>query len=455
MSQFRKKSEIIDDKADEEVLPGIKNKILSDAVYDRIIEEAERTDTHVHSTFSDGNTRIGRILEEATELGLRETGVSDHVNGIDEDKNYSPKTNVVLDEDLNKIISTETVVRHTEDISEESVQSKSIDRKYSDSRSKVIDQNIPVNIGKNFWDEIPHSSQEVVKLILSLRHFAVDEWLQETQSSTDNIDFTGYRENRDIDFSAGIELDWNPPIGIEEGLKESEKRIVAENYAENLEGFLEYLEEPEKNIPQQVDIGHVIGSVHDVNIDYKPRYVKKDEKFQDLDQEELTDVVDIYFDKMELMIEQDQIFDKLAHPSLIERNEVIMNAVTQKGHKTLGEQVKREKYSEAKEEYQRFDGWDDKGIDDFKDLYEVKLQRKIMKDYYEPVVEKLKHSDIIPEMNGKGLERQEHPSEFWYLLLEEDLTYEIGSDSHRKNELYRRLISPRDSSGISYQKRIS
>jgi histidinol phosphatase-like PHP family hydrolase len=249
-------------------------------------------------------------------------------------------------------------------------------------------------------------------------------------------------EIAEMGFSKGIELDWNPLIGIREELSKPEKRLVAEDYASELEDFLDRLEQPEDGIPEDIEIGHVIGSVHDVNVDYEPLYVKKEENFRGMDHDELFDVVDTYFEKMELMLEYDGIFDKLAHPSLIERNDILMETVTREAYEILDHQVKEELIYEARQEYEQHSGWKEAGIESLRELYDLKMRNTVLRDYYSSVVDKLKDSEITPEINGKGLERQEHPSEFWYLVLEENLEYEIGSDSHRPNEITdRRSIS--------------
>ena len=438
-------------------------RIYNSEIYRHIIDQADPVETHVHSNFSDGRAGLEEIIQEFFDLGLPSGGISDHVNGLDEDKNYSPRTSVVESRDL-EFLSSGVIARYNSGIGLKQSDDEVIRKRYGDNGENVRRAPGRVEIDEKFWQEIPMDQQGLMKVILSLRQIVVDEWLEEVETELGESDVFNQRythavsedlENFDedlvdfrhttpdneipvLDFSTGIELDWNPPLGIEKNNSKREKRQLAEGYASELQDFLDYMEQPDGGMPHDVNIDHVIGSVHDVNIDYKPRYVKKDENFQDLNTEELIEVVDTYFEKLYLMMDHDNIFDKLAHPSLIERNQILMNAVSDKAEEDLDKEIKNRLYLEAEKEHSFYStsaGIPEYGVEE---IYDFKMKNMMLRDYYRPLISKLKNSTITPEINGKGLERQETPSEFWHMILEEDIGYEIGSDSHREKEILNR-----------------
>ncbi len=447
--------------------PGIAGELgnISDSeIYRRIIHEAEPVETHVHSSFSDGRASFEEIIQEFFDLGLPSGGISDHVNGLDEDKNYSPRTSVVESRDLD-FLSSGVIARYNSGIGlKQSDDEEVIRKRYGDNGENIRRAPGRVEIDEEFWQEVPMDQQELMKMILSLRQIVVNEWLEEVETELgesdvfnqrythavsedlesfdeDLVDFrrtTPENEIPVLEFSTGIELDWNPPLGIEKNNSEREKRHLAEGYASELQDFLDYMEQPDQGMPQDVNIDHVIGSVHDVNVGYEPYYVKKEENFEDLTQRELVDVVDTYFEKMYLMMEYDDIFDKLAHPSLIERNQVLMDAVSEKAEEELDREIKNCLFFQAEKENSFYKT--STGIPEYcvEEIYDFKKRNLLLRDYYRPLIEKLKENDITPEINGKGLERQETPSEFWHMILEEEMSYEIGSDSHREKEILNR-----------------
>jgi len=260
---------------------------------------------------------------------------------------------------------------------------------------------------------------------------------------------------------------------------------------------------------------YILASSHYVNTPFRPRYVKKEELFSDMEMSEKREVLQHYRDKEVLKIKslseklsehevpevsgelmdsseredvkefiyghktdlEDEekkvdVFDPVdlsldterpgvfvvgAHPTLIERNEKLMDVFrSDDGIATTSEiQDELESFiydthidgvdvdlSEAQSEWLKTGEIEDMMTDeDFKNIYPVEALRS----YYEPMIRASEDADnFMFEVNGKGVERQT-PSVFWYMLDENA----FGSDAHRPDEQPQRseIFSEKDLPG--------
>lgn len=250
----------------------------------------------------------------------------------------------------------------------------------------------------------------------------------------------------------GIELEYNPAIEMVCG----DKQEAVDSYEDKLIGFLKQAESA------NAGYNYVLLSSHYVNTPFRPRYVKKDELFQDINSEGwmgVEDILEFYREKEISKIESlaskisdlsiprvsEELMDKSerkelgnfiygfedleegvwqnkdyvkedlglspeierpgvyvvgAHPTLIERNEIFMDYFREKQGLTA-EDISNGVYPE-----------------------------EALREYYQPMVETANsENNFIFEINGKAVERQ-HPSVFWEMLDE----FVFGSDSHRLGE---------------------
>jgi len=315
-------------------------------------------DTHVHTGASDNEGFFHELAFEASEANIGHVVYCDHANPVDPDKNFPAKT---------EYFNSDIWPHDNEDIDlDESIN----------STERIID------IFKTREYFMEEESEDNEFCILAEEYNP-----GEVPTSYDIALTSGCIQTV---MHSGIELDYNPPIEFASNTEEVSE--IAESYNQALKNFLDKAEQ------EGLKFDVLLGSVHDVNIDYEPRYVKKDQKFLDLEPQTKRKVVDDYFTKLECLIES-EIFDIVAHPSLIERNDVLMDSISP--------------------------------VQEFRE--------RELKNYYESIIDCLEKSRTITEFNGKGVERQDPPSVFWNLVKEREIPHTRGSDSHRRGEMTSRI----------------
>ncbi len=338
--------------------------------------DTELIDFHIHTGFSDSEASIHHLINEAVEAGMQSISFCDHANITDINKNYG-STNQHYDAGTTPGSSKEDT--------------------YLYPTAKVFDI---------------FESREYALIEEALDNdfcILTDEYniegLPKRVTDTKMVDI----ETDPVLVHSGIELDYNPHIHKANTLEE--EREIVSNYNNHLEMLLglaesrdtqyEFFIDGETREVQKDGIGFDVrlGSVHDVVIGGKPSYVKKDKQFAGLSRRDLAEVVDTYFRKLEYLVES-EIFDICAHPSLIERNDLLMRALPTDNFDTREEQLSH---------------------------------------YYSSFIDSLEESRTIPEFNGKGVERQNPRSVFWEIVKHEDVPHTRGSDSHRLGEISSRM----------------
>lgn len=316
-------------------------------------------DLHVHSNFSDGEDELYYLLQEANENNIDHLAFSDHANVADTDKNY-PTEMPFLRSDL-----------------------YSEDSDLIDSDTELFGQERVIDILRTRNHTLEVEAQDNDNCMLCEDY---------KDKSGGGLELGVMREILDSTIIyRGLEIDYNPPI--EHGSNSEEYLEIAKSYNKEIEDFLELAEN------EDLGLDTLLGSVHDINDDYTPLYVKKDDLFEDMTTKQKREVVDNYFTKLEFLVDSN-IFDVVSHPSLIERNNSLMQALPS----------------------EQFDSREGQ-----------------LEEYYLSFIEHLEDSTTIPEFNGKGVERQE-PSVFWELVKELDVPHTRGSDSHRHGEMSSRQL---------------
>lgn len=402
------------------------------------------TDLHSHTSYSDGSMSLVESIDEAKNNGIWEKGPVEHGNTNDEDIDHLTTFLENLVDDRDQSYTSLNVYPYKFETIKAIVDETAGATTLTDADTEKLQEDIETLKGYNTVD-------------------------------TDRIPATSL--NYTMVVPHGVEMDYNPAIEFAE-----EPEDAVESYEE---GIIEFLKEAES-----VNCGYnyILLSSHYVNTPFQPRYVKKPGLFKNMSHDELGEVLEHYKDKEiskieslssklgdmsipaiseELMYQNeieelenfvhDQsqlvggiveeeigsdeyldvagesaeilrpgVFAVGAHPTLIERNEVLMDyfreeqglTTKQKLSEVIGERL--DKNITRKET----DGF--LGDDAHTSLY----PDKELKKYYENVIEAAEDEEnFIFEINGKGIERQD-PSVFWNMLGD----HTFGSDSHRHGE---------------------
>lgn len=420
----------------------------------------DSTDIHPHTSYTDGSQMIQQSVNEGLEHGLWEKGAIEHGNPVDEDINHL--TGFLSDwSDVEAYYTSPGVFTMKYENLEEIMDSKS--------------------------DGTLLNNADLDKL---REDIATMRSIEENGEPTEH-DVFNYR----MVIPHGVELDYNPAI------EESEdSQAAVDSYEEEIIDFLKRAES------LNAGFNYALASSHYVNTPFQPQYVKKEGLFDEMSEEEKRDVLQSYREKEiskieslseklgeldvprvseELMdpderreleafvygqsglindefygdmtdLEMAEVVDNGleterpgpvlvgAHPTLIERNEELMDVFrSEEGLAT------REEIREEVEDF--IYGTEIPGLEDDVDLssfHEGEVSNtdidemmddesrkmiypaKTLLEYYRPMVEASEGADnFIFEVNGKGVERQ-IPSAFWYMLDEKT----FGSDAHRPME---------------------
>lgn len=398
------------------------------------------TDIHPHTSFTDGKIDLIESIEEAYENKLYEKGAIEHGNPVDED------------------IDHYTSFMKPFSIEEECYTSESIYPKKFETIKAILQD---IEGGETLTD-------------------ADEEKLREDVATLEKMNVNGrnlLQKSIGLNYSLivphGVELDYNPAIELAEN-----EGAAVDSYEDAIVDFLKDAE--------SLDSGYnyVLLSSHYVNTPFEPRYVKKDELFEEMSDEELGDVLETYRDKELLKI--DSLSSKLddlavpeisgelmsqeeredlrefiyspeniyqdekeeseshsiplqpleienpgilavgAHPTLIERNEEFMDYFRREQGLTTKEEIRKDLDERMDADISKQD------VDDFlgEKAKESLYPETELRNFYQPMVKKAREEDnFIFEINGKGVERQ-HESVFWN-MIDENL---FGSDSHRPGE---------------------
>lgn len=422
------------------------------------VSKDEITDIHPHSTYSDGTQSIIESVEEAFENNVWEKGTIEHGNPIDEDIGYVPK-----------FLSWESFDRDLEFNNGENED-------YTSPEIFHIKYDTLVEAVQDFGDATMLNDADPEKIeedILTLDRIA----RAGEASLADLMNYTFVVPH-------GIEIDYNPAIELSE-----REYDAVENYEDHIEEFLREAESSNSGL------NYILASTHHVNTPFEPKYVKKDELFDDMDLEERKEALEFYRKKEiykilsladrlgamkvpeisgelmnndeveeleefiygqssiledsdvkttdeqmakavapELAVEKPGVIVVGSHPTLIERNENLLDVF--RDEEGLGT------VSGIKEEYENFIYGEAQDLvdsdierEDVVDLMTEKDMEAIypseaLREYYQPVVEASEDSEnFLFEINGKGVERQT-PSVFWSMIGENA----FGSDAHRPDE---------------------
>ncbi|MFO7793511.1 MAG: hypothetical protein R6V35_00860 [Candidatus Nanohaloarchaea archaeon] len=473
-------------------------------------------DNHPHSDYTDGNLSIGESLREAFNYALYEKGVIEHGNPVDEDINHP--TTFLKDSEWEDLpyTSKESYVRKFENIREVAedlegatpLTDTDIEKVREDLETiKQLDKAVPEPYGpEEYLEIIDELSQglsdryntsdyyagellEALDIIPDLGEAAdtvysgpstgvgTDGGLESSLKEPDSFLDAGL--NYSMIIPHGIELDYNPAIE----LALENKQEAVDSYEEELIDFLKEAESA------NAGYNYVLLSSHYVNTFFTPKYVKKDELFEDMDSEDgmsIEEVLEFYREKEitkiksfapkladlsvprvseELMDESERrdlenfiygfggldgsedweneefVSEELnlsldiarpgpfavgAHPTLIERNEVLMDHFREEQGLTTKEEIRNDLERVLDKDITRHDVDGFLGQNALSSLY----PGEALEEFYDPMIEAAESEDnFIFEINGKGVERQ-HPSVFWEMLDE----YTFGSDSHRSGE---------------------
>lgn len=407
------------------------------------LTKKEIMDNHQHTSFTDGRLTIQEAMSEAFNNYLYEKGAIEHGNPLDPDINHQT---TFMPEELGG------------------------NSNYTDTEVVVQKYDAIKNISEDHPGVKPINDAELNKILEDISYF--------NDNSLEESDLEEIGLNYRMVVPHGIELDYNPVI---ESLENPEEGI--ESYEENMIDFL-------KNIESlNAGFNFVLLSSHYVNTPYEPKYVKVDEQFEEMSHGEKGDVLEAYRDKeiakiesmasklsemkvpelsgelmtpeemdelQEFVYDQDQLIESItgeeisgkqnsvgeislerpgplvvgAHPTLIERNEELMDYFRKEEGLTTKEQIQQDLNQRMTEEITKQEVDQFLGEKATNHLY----PKEKLKNYYEPMIEAAENQEnFIFEINGKGIERQ-HPSIFWQMLNE----YTFGSDSHRPNEQHSR-----------------
>lgn len=420
----------------------------------------DSTDIHPHTSYTDGSQEIQPSVDEGLEYGLWEKGAIEHGNPVDEDINHL--TGFLSDwSDMETYYASPEVFTFKYENLEEMMNSKS---------DGTLLNNADLD--------------KVREDIATMRRI-------EAQGEPTKHDLFNYR----MIIPHGIELDYNPAI---EGSENSQEAV--ESYEKELVDFLKKAES------LNTGFNYVLASSHYVNTPFQPRYVKKEGLFGDMSKEEKRQVLDRYrekeISKIESMSEKlgeleiprvsqelmdreerkelesfiygqsslvnnefygdmtDQEIAEMvengldtarpgpvvvgAHPTLIERNEELMDVFRSEEDLRTRDEIRGEledfiygKEVPGLEEDADLSSLHEGEVshefmDELMDVESRELiyPAKSLLEFYKPMVEASEGADnFIYEVNGKGVERQV-PSVFWYMLDEQT----FGSDAHRPME---------------------
>ena len=419
------------------------------------------TDIHPHTSYTDGDQEVQQSVDEARKHGVWEKGAIEHGNPVDEDISHLTPFLTNYDEKEDSYTSEEVFTLKYRNL-----------------------------------EEIAQDNRHI-----TLLNEADHDKLREDIETLREVQYRGEATLEDLMnykmvIPHGVELDYNPAI---EAVTDEDKQEAVDSYEE---GLIDFLKEAER---LNSGFNYALLSSHYVNTPFQPRYVKKDGLFEDMSTEEKKAVLDAYREKEaykieslseklgdmkvpesseELMspseldeleafiydqgavvnsqadVELDQgdmlelTEDSLdierpgvvavgAHPTLIERNEELMDVFREEEGLTTREDVRGEVESFIYDtDIEGMEGLDLSSVveetvrpgeidemlsdEDLKTMYPAKS----LLEFYRPVVDVAYNQDnFIFEINGKGVERQT-PSVFWY-MLDEKL---FGSDAHRPLE---------------------
>ena len=406
-----------------------------------ILPKDRALDIHPHTSFTDGRLSLAESLEEAYSDSLYDKGAIEHGNPLDEDIDHLT-----------------TFLKH--EAGDESYTSPAIYQQKFETIKEIT---------KELPGAVALTEADSDKLREDLE--TIDEIIQEEPSSMDLMD---YNLNYSMVVPHGVELDYNPAI-------ETAGTSIDETIDSYEDALIDFLKEAES---ANAGYNYVLLSSHYVNTPFKPRYVKKDGLFQDMDYGELGEVLENYRRKEiasiesmasklgdmtiprisgELMDEdevqelerfvydQSSILDERfegrelietleqtveperpgvfvvgAHPTLIERNEELMDYFRRSQSLTTYEELRDDLDARLDVDIEKQDVSGFLGEDAEEHLYPAEA----LESFYRPMVEAAEgQENFVFEVNGKGLERQ-HPSVFWQMLDEKT----FGSDSHRPGE---------------------
>lgn len=445
-----------------------------------VLPIATSTDIHPHSSYTDGQMSLIELFDEARRNNLYEKGAIDHGNPVDEDIDYPA-----------------TFLENYGEESDESYTSEEIYPVKFDNIQDILDDDSGNTTLTNADLEKLKEDLETINDLSrrtsgegSISELSLDEMLK-------------YSLNYSLVVPHGIEIDYNPAIESAEGTEEKEPIQDYEN------AIIDFLKKAESH---NSGYNYILGSSHYVNTPYTPRYVKKDTLFEEMSQKEKIDVLENYRKKeiakikslsaklgdmaiprvSEELMTSDEIAELEefiytpigtlenelngdfsehdlaevagekteikrpgvlvvgAHPTLIERNEELLDTFREKqqGLSTREEIIDElnhfmydittavEELPSEAETISLHETLKKQDLDPFltsedqSRLYpDIALER-----YYKPIVEAAKSEEnFIFEINGKGVERQ-HPSIMWDMMEE----HVFGSDAHRKREQPRR-----------------
>jgi len=419
------------------------------------------TDIHPHTNYTDGTQGVQDSIEEARSHGLWEKGAIEHANRIDEDIVHV--TGFLTDFSDNKQVYSSRDVFPLKYENLEEIAGDDMDTTLlNDADREKLGEDVET---LNYIQERGEASYE---------------------------DLVNYK----MVIPHGVELDYNPAI---EAVVNGDEREAVESYEQEILDFLRDAESLNSGF------NYALLSSHYVNTPFRPRYVKKEGLFEDMSLDERKEVLEAYRDKEiykidslaermgemevpavsgELMrpeemdeleefiygqkaavesavseqvsneqirkltdesldIERPGVLAVGAHPTLIERNEELMDVFREDEGLDTREDIRDElesfMYDTALE---GLDGTDLSSVlnetvstrdvdevlseEDFQAIYPAES----LLDFYSPMVDAADRQDnFIFEVNGKGVERQV-PSVFWYMLDEKV----FGSDAHRPME---------------------
>ena len=461
------------------------------------------TDIHQHTSFSDGKLTLAESFDEAYQDNLYEKGAIEHGNPVDEDishpttflreskhhdypytskesylrkfqnirsllKDYQGAT-PLTDADPERLREDLTTIQKLDEPIPNSANAERyiglIDQLYNrlsdpERISEYSDQELV-----DSFEAAPKSTNlntpdpENIRLLLEIGE-------QYNSSTSDYESFLDDSLNYTFIVPHGVELDYNPAIEM----AGQNKQQAVDNYEDSL---IRFLKEAESS---NAGYNYVLLSSHHVNTPFTPRYVKKDELFTEMSEDEIGGVLETYREKEiakieslaskladlsipevseELMnsserkeledfiysheglegsevlgeplnISRPGVFAVGAHPTLIERNEEFMDYFRKQEGITTKEEIKEDLNRVLSSEINKQDVDDFLGEDARSSLY----PEEALKEFYQPMAESAESEEnFVFEVNGKGVERQ-HPSVFWEMLDEKV----FGSDSHRPGE---------------------
>lgn len=389
------------------------------------VQLEEAVDLHSQTNYSDGQQSLSHIVTEAYENGVYFKGISDHANVGNEDKEYENSFyNLSLGEvDLgNKPFTDSEAFKERENLI--NFETDDVDAYESD----IVR-----------WQDA--DVEDIAEDIEMIRKYGGEYSMELLRDQYLNYEMVVF---------SGFEPDYNPKI--EDKHSPDDIREEIENYNEKIADFIRKARE------EGVEYDFVNLAVHDVMVDGERLYVKKDELFEDLEEEKKREVWENYRRKLlstlstEMynneeqsvkpiweILEELNVFTIGAHPAIIERNDELMMP---------------KRRDEAEEELENFiydqshlvPDQDQIDIDDLTELGElmdVSVDRflddrdisnlypeKQLREFWKPLVDQAgDKSNHLFESNGKHWARFPN-SVLWEML--DEIT--IGSDHHREGE---------------------